>query len=221
MNWSHWRQTSWIDTRASFVASLASSARLLDLGSSDGKTLTHFLELRPDLVAAASDIAGTPEHYPPRTEFRSANFDVDQLPWPADSFDPITCMHVVEHLRHPDRIFEEASRVLKPGGLIYVETPDPKSLTMRSPIGPGTEHVTVNFFDDATHIRPIPVGELKAHSTRCHLDVIRTGASRNLLFASAFPVLRIVKPHSRARYVAQLHWTGWSAFIIAQKPMQS
>ena len=106
------------------------------------------MELRPDLSVAASDIAGMPENYPPKTEFRSANFDVDELPWPANTFDAITCMHVIEHLRNPGRIFEEASRVLKPGGVIYVETPDPKSLNMRSPVGAGTEHVTVNFFDE-------------------------------------------------------------------------
>ena len=217
MRWSRWRRVSWIDTRASFIASLPARARLLDLGTSDGKTLRHFVELRPDLIVAASDIAGTPESYPPGTEFRSANFDVDELPWPANTLDAITCMHVVEHLRNPRRIFEEASRVLKPGGVIYVETPHPKSLNMSSPVGPGTEHVTVNFFDDSTHIRPIPVDELIDHLMRSSLRVIRKGTSRNLILTAAFPILRVLKPRSRARYVSQLHWTGWSAYIIAQK----
>jgi hypothetical protein len=57
MNWSSWRRIPWIDTRAKFVAGLEQGGSLLDLGSSDGGTLRHFNELRPDLRLASSDIA--------------------------------------------------------------------------------------------------------------------------------------------------------------------
>jgi hypothetical protein len=86
---------------------------------------------------------------------------------------------------------------------------------MKSPVGKGTEHVTVNFFDDKTHVQPVPVKDLfDGHQ---NLDQIESGASRNLLFASAFPFLRLLRPRTRGRYVAQIHWTGWSAFAIATK----
>jgi hypothetical protein len=124
-------------------------------------------------------------------------------------------MHVVEHLQNPFHLVSEIERVLKPGGTVYIETPDPKTVDMKSPVGKGTEHVTVNFFDDKTHVQPVPVKDL--FDGHPGLDQTESGASRNLLFASAFPVLRLLRPRTRGRYVAQIHWTGWSAFATATK----
>ncbi len=215
MRWDRFRQIPWIDTRAKFVASIPKNGSLLDLGSSDGGTLNHFTELRPDLALASSDIAGNPGAYPAGTDFRATNFDEDTLPWPDASFDAITCMHVVEHLVDPSHIVRESARVLKPGGRLYIETPHPETVHMKSPVGPGTEHVTVNFFDDSTHVRPVPVSQLRDAASAAGLDVVSTGVSRNLLFAASFPFLFFLRPRTRARYVAQIHWVGWSAYLVA------
>jgi len=217
MNWSKWRKVSWIDTRARFVSQIGASGRLLDLGSSDGSTLNHIAELRPDLSIASADISGEPNRYPEGTDFRRADFDADPLPWSDGTFDAVTCMHVVEHLLNPAYLVAEASRVLKPGGRLYVETPHPKSLTMKSPVGPGTEHVTVNFFDDKTHVRPVEVAELATAAKKSGMSVVKSGISRNWLFAASFPALYVVRNRTRARYVSQLHWCGWSAYIIASR----
>ncbi|MDC7127049.1 MAG: methyltransferase domain-containing protein, partial [Spirochaetales bacterium] len=40
------------------------------------------------------------------------------------SFDVVHCSHLIEHLTSPDSFVEEASRVLKPGGLFIITTPD-------------------------------------------------------------------------------------------------
>ena len=217
MNWSLLRHAPWIDTRARFVDGTPSGGKLLDLGSSDGGTLRHFAELRPDISLAAADIEGHPESYPAGTDFKRANFDHDALPWPERSFDRITCMHVVEHLQDPRHLISEAWRVLKPGGSLYIETPAPETTSMESATGSAKGRVTVNFFDDPTHVRPVPVEEL----TRLALDAgfreARTGVSRNLVFVGAYPLLRVFRPGSRHRFVAQLHWTGWSVYMIAGK----
>src|SRR5277367_3143450 len=60
MNWAMLRQVPWLDTRARFVAGTPRNGALLDLGSSDGETLGHFAELRPDLRLFAVDKAGEP-----------------------------------------------------------------------------------------------------------------------------------------------------------------
>ncbi|MGK2963431.1 MAG: class I SAM-dependent methyltransferase [Gemmatimonadaceae bacterium] len=217
MNWTWMRIASWIDTRAKFVDSLPERGRLLDLGSSDGGTLRHFAELRPDLALAAGDIEGRPEAYPRSTDFRRSDFDRDPLPWSDGLFDGVTCMHVVEHLKDPSHLMREAFRVLAPEGKLYVETPAPETVNMKSATGSAKGRVTVNFFDDPTHLQPVPVEELTRMALDAGFDSVDHGVSRNLIFTAAYPVLRMLRPGSRHRYVAQLHWTGWSVYVIARK----
>lgn len=218
MNWRYWRRIPWIDTRARFVANLRERGRLLDLGSSDGQTLRHFAELRPDLSLAASDVVGSPENYPPATDFKRANFEADHLPWPDAQFDGITCMHVVEHLDDTSHLLSEVARLLKPGGRVYIETPHPKSLTTKSARGAGEGTVTMNFFDDPTHVRPVPIETLSQLLRNAGLEPRVSGISRNLFFAAIYPFYAIAGSTTRKRFVAQLHWMGWSAYIIARRP---
>jgi SAM-dependent methyltransferase len=217
VNWRFLRLAPWLDTRARFVAGIPRGGRLLDLGSSDGGTLRHIAELRPDLELCSSDIAGAPENYPRGTRFKRTDFDAGPLPWPEHYFDAVTCMHVVEHLERPSYLIAESSRVLRPGGRIYVETPHPKSTTLESARGAGAGQVTVNFHDDPTHVEPVQVESLQGWMRENALDPVQSGTSRNLLFSAAFPFYLVARSTSRQRYVAQLHFTGWSTFVIGEK----
>lgn len=60
----------------------------------------------------------------------------------------VTAFHVVEHVAFDrlHRLIENAFRVLKPGGLLMMETPNPENIFVS----------TSNFYLDPTHIRPIP-----------------------------------------------------------------
>ena len=206
-----------IDTRAGFVAQSPRGGSLLDLGSSDGETLRHISELRPDLRLHAVDIAGHPENYPRGCEFQRADLERERLPWPDYSMDAITCMHLVEHLHDLTLLVGEAARLLKPGGRVYFETPHPKTITLprSSESGPGT--FTLNFYDDPTHVRPVSVESLAEQAQRAGLRVLTWGTSRNWLFAAAHP-LYLFLPPSRKKFTAQVHWLGWSAYLVAQRP---
>jgi SAM-dependent methyltransferase len=221
VNWRFLRFAPWLDTRARFVASIPRAGRLLDLGSSDGGTLKHIAELRPDLELCSSDIAGAPENYPTGTEFKRTDFDACPLPWPDHYFDAVTCMHVVEHLQRPYYLIAESSRVLRPDGRIYIETPHPKSTTLKSAHGEGAGQVTVNFHDDPTHVKPVPVESLQGWMRESGLLAIRSGTSRNLIFSAVFPLYLVARSTSRRRYVAQLHFTGWSTFVVGAKPRRA
>lgn len=218
MNWSHWRSIPWIDTRAAFVSQTPNNGSLLDLGSSDGQTLCHMSELRPDLHFASVDLGAPPARMPPETRFARANLESDSLPWPDGSFDAITCMHVVEHLRTMANLWREIGRLLKPGGRVYIETPGLQSVTTPSPPASLRGKITLNFYDDPTHIQPVSIVSLVGAAREAGLVVNRTGRSRNWLFAAAYPVLSLLPP-TRKRYVAKLHWVGWSAYLIAEKPV--
>jgi SAM-dependent methyltransferase len=217
MNWAYWRRIPWIDTRSSFVAGIPKNGSLLDLGSSDGETLCHMSELRPDLNFFSVDIAGRPPRTPLNTSFVQANLESDTLPWPDNSFDAITCMHVVEHLQTMTILWREIGRLLKRGGRVYIETPGLGSVTTPSAPEWLRGKITLNFYDDPTHIRPVPISSLVAMARDNRLFVSRAGRSRNWLFAAAYPLLSLL-PASRKRYVAKLHWLGWSVYLIAEKP---
>jgi SAM-dependent methyltransferase len=170
-------------------------------------------ELRPDLRFLSVDLEGVPERYPKGTDFARANLEQDRLPWPDSSVDAVTCMHVVEHLHGLTNLFAETARLLKPGGQAYFETPHPKTVHWPSAQG----RFTLNFYDDPTHVKPVSPGQLAEAAQRAGLSPIHSGVSRNWVFVAAWPLLYFTRP-SRSRFTARVHWGGWSACLIAQKP---
>lgn len=67
---------------------------------------------------------------------------------PDDSQAVVSAFHVVEHITFEQLggLVNEAFRVLKPGGLLIMETPNPENIVV----------ATRNFYLDPTHHRPIP-----------------------------------------------------------------
>ncbi|MGH8128864.1 MAG: methyltransferase domain-containing protein [Gammaproteobacteria bacterium] len=67
---------------------------------------------------------------------------------PNGSFAAITSMHMVEHMPHPVviQLIDEALRVLRPGGVLILETPNPENVLVGSCM----------FYMDPTHLHPIP-----------------------------------------------------------------
>jgi O-antigen chain-terminating methyltransferase len=85
-----------------------------------------------------------------RVEHAEANAALAKLP--SDSHDIVSAMHVAEHLPFEDllTLVREALRVLRPGGLLILETPDPDNLSVGAS----------SFYLDPTHVRPLPAGLL-------------------------------------------------------------
>jgi O-antigen chain-terminating methyltransferase len=67
---------------------------------------------------------------------------------PSESLSVITGFHIAEHLPFDElqRIVIEAKRLLVPGGVLILETPNPENISV------GSNH----FYLDPTHLRPIP-----------------------------------------------------------------
>jgi SAM-dependent methyltransferase len=65
----------------------------------------------------------------------------------------VSGFHIAEHLPFSDlrRLVQEAARVLNPGGLLILETPNPENLRVAS----------TSFYLDPTHERPLPPDLLK------------------------------------------------------------
>ncbi|MFA5216696.1 class I SAM-dependent methyltransferase [Sulfuricurvum sp.] len=67
---------------------------------------------------------------------------------PDESRAIISGFHIVEHLPFEvlQRVIQEALRVLKPGGILILETPNPENIVV----------ATSGFYLDPTHVKPIP-----------------------------------------------------------------
>ena len=67
---------------------------------------------------------------------------------PDESRSIVTAFHILEHIRFSDMVdlIDQAVRILKPGGIVIFETPNPKNLFVSSN----------NFYLDPTHLNPIP-----------------------------------------------------------------
>jgi ubiquinone/menaquinone biosynthesis C-methylase UbiE len=57
--------------------------------------------------------------------------DASALPLSSGYADAVFALHVVEHLMHPDGFFAEARRILSPGGLLIVATPNAEGVGAR------------------------------------------------------------------------------------------
>jgi SAM-dependent methyltransferase len=62
--------------------------------------------------------------------------DIRALPFPDDSFDTVTCFEAVEHLEEPDAALDEFARVLRPGGVLFVSSPNRDVYTPGNPHHP-------------------------------------------------------------------------------------
>lgn len=74
-------------------------------------------------------------------DFDRANFEKDTLPFKDNLFESVILNAVIEHIRNPDTMMREISRVVVPGGLIIVRTPN-------------WQMDYKNFYNDPTHVKP-------------------------------------------------------------------
>ncbi len=55
----------------------------------------------------------------------------EMLPFPEQRFDFVISLHMIEHLQRPEDFLRETARVLRPGGILVLATPNPEGLGAR------------------------------------------------------------------------------------------
>ena len=98
------------------------SGNCLDIGSGGGQLL-RLIAARYSLTPYACDyIDGLMETPDQRVELVDLNRE--NLPYPNAHFDLVTCIETIEHLENFRAVIREIFRVLKPGGLAVISTPN-------------------------------------------------------------------------------------------------
>jgi ubiquinone/menaquinone biosynthesis C-methylase UbiE len=106
----------------------------LDLGCGHQILPEWRAEQEKHLVARCRSIAGIDADVPSLTKHRTIKVrvagNIGRLPWRDASFNLVTANMVVEHLDAPGMQFAEIARVLKPGGVFIMHTPNRRSYTV-------------------------------------------------------------------------------------------
>src|SRR5207244_7649697 len=103
--------------------------RALDLGCRDG-ALTQAYAAGNEIVGVDADREALAEAGKLGIETRWADLD-EPLPFEDASFDVVVAGELLEHLRDPRRLVEEARRVLRPGGTFVASVPNAYRLKNR------------------------------------------------------------------------------------------
>lgn len=91
---------------------------ILDVGAGECQYKPHFKHMN----YISTDWCGTTDHHS-----YSSGIDyicpADNMPFESASIDNVLCTQVLEHVRYPEKVINEISRVLKPGGFFFLTVP--------------------------------------------------------------------------------------------------
>ncbi len=87
--------------------------KVLDIGCGTGSTLLYIHEfINKNAKFYGVDLEKN-QYLPDFVKFEICDIENQNLPFEDESFDIVLSNFVIEHLRKPERLFEEAKRVLK------------------------------------------------------------------------------------------------------------
>ncbi len=111
--------------------------------------------------------------------------EADPFPYSADHFDTVLCCELLEHLtQDPMRMMNEIHRVLKPGGILLLTTPNATSLHAAFSVLNGNHPAFYNRYPRPP--QPTPEARLARH-----VREYTTGEIASLLCDSGFVVMRM------------------------------
>lgn len=103
-----------------FLTDFSPAGPLLDVGCGVGGNLPVLAAHGPAVGCEISPVAARQASQLGRVVVA----DAARLPYAAGTFGAAVCTEVLEHVDDPERVFAEIARVLRPGGLAYVTTPN-------------------------------------------------------------------------------------------------
>ncbi|NKB58155.1 MAG: methyltransferase domain-containing protein [Alphaproteobacteria bacterium] len=178
------------------IAAACRPGRTLEVGGGSG-----------NLKAFAPDVVSTDMF---ATGWLDAVCDAHRLPFSAESFDNIVMFDVLHHLERPARFFEEASRILRPGGRVVLLEP---GITPVSRIFYGLfHHEPVDMAVDPLADGPLDPARDPYDSNQAIPTLLFGNRRRRRTFEQRFPALTVSATERLALIVYPLSggFRSWS-----------
>lgn len=122
-------------------------------------------------------------------EFKVCNLE-EAIPYGDNTFDVVYSGEVIEHIYDPDHMLEECKRVLKPGGLLIITTPNLNAWYNRVLFLFGVQPI---FYETSTRSAKVgagPLRRIKSQTTPVgHIRIFNKAAIKDLLEAEGFRIL--------------------------------
>ncbi len=179
-----------------------SDLRILDIGAGRGRLLELLCR---DLPATACACDLDPERFEGGSvPIARVDLNTDALPYPSGAFDLVTCAEVLEHVENYHRVLREAHRVLKPGALVVLTTPNVLNVKSRLRYGAagfpnlfGPVPITSDrVYSVSGHITPVPLFYIAralrvAGFTDIQVDIDKVQRTSLVCLVVLYPLWRI------------------------------
>jgi len=109
------------------LQALGARGDILDFGAGTGRLTLRLLRSGRFRSVTGADLYAKGTDLPADVRWIEGDLN-DRLPVAAASFDAIVAAEVIEHLENPRAVCRELFRLLRPGGLVLVSTPNDESL---------------------------------------------------------------------------------------------
>jgi SAM-dependent methyltransferase len=152
------------------------TAKILDLGCGQGELSSSIRSLLPgaDIVGVEWSLSGCRRAQERGILVVQASVDGLDLPFSSDAFNAVIIKEVIEHLVDTDQVLTEARRVLVPGGLLLVSTPNLAAWFNRILLLMGVQPVFSEVSLKGVYGRPgsDPVGHLRLFTKRALVELL-------------------------------------------------
>jgi SAM-dependent methyltransferase len=170
------------------AASKGFAGDYLDIGSGTGELLT-LVQNRYGLSPFACDYTDQLIRLP-HQPVAIADLNAEPLPFEANRFALVTCAETIEHLENYRQTLREMHRVLKPGGIAVITTPN--ILNLRSRL----RYLAFGF---ASLFGPLNIGGRDVHSPRGHINPVSWFYLAHALLEAGFVDLKFTVDHHQRR----------------------
>lgn len=145
-----------VDTKF-ILRNIKQKCKVLDVGAGAGIFSIVLAQIGFDVTAADIADEDDPEinfYKKFQCKFVSVNLGQQTMPFSNAEFDAILCLHVLEHLEKPRAGLMEMRRVLRPGGMLVLMTPNGLITSFFNKLGP------LKFKGKSEHVKEYTLREL-------------------------------------------------------------